>query len=239
MKVLRTDNGLEFCNIEFDKFCEGQGILRHRTVRYTPQQNRVAERMNRTLLEKVRCLLLTSEMPKSFWGEVLSTATYLVNRSPSSAIDFKCPEEVWTNRKPSLTHLRVIGCEAYAHKPNGKLDPRSAKCVLLGYQEGSKGYRLWERESANVKVIVSRDVIFNELVFPCKSTNNDVGTSETNDTEFNLAGGTQIEVELDTGQPDQNQPIQVQDPELETDHDQAVEHEDQQNPEKQEEQQEE
>ena len=73
-----------------------------------------------------------------------------------------------------------------------------------------KSYRLWERESVGVKVIVSRDVIFNELVFPCKSTNNDAGTSETHDTDCNLAGGTQIEVELDTGQPDQNQPVQVQ-----------------------------
>ena len=66
VKALRTDNGLEFCNLEFDKFCSEQGILRHRTVRNTPQQNGVAERMNRTLLDKVRCLLITSNLPKTF-----------------------------------------------------------------------------------------------------------------------------------------------------------------------------
>lgn len=66
VRALRTDNGLEFCNIEFDNYCRDQGILRHRIVRKTPQQNGVAERMNRTLLEKVRCLLFTSGLPKTF-----------------------------------------------------------------------------------------------------------------------------------------------------------------------------
>lgn len=92
--MLKTDNGLEFCNKEFDKFCENNGILRHRTVRFTPQQNEVAERMNRTLLDKVRCLLVSSRLPKMLWEEALTTTTYLVNRSPSNAIKFKTPEEV-------------------------------------------------------------------------------------------------------------------------------------------------
>ena len=68
VKCLRTDNGLEFCNTAFDNFYKENGILRHRTVPYTPQQNGVVERMDRTLLEKVRCILFTSGLPKSFWG---------------------------------------------------------------------------------------------------------------------------------------------------------------------------
>lgn len=108
VKTLRIDNGLEYCNTEFDKFCSEQGILRHRIVRRTPQQNGVVKRMNKTLLEKVRCLLFTSGLPNTFWGEALSTAAYLINRSPSTAINFKCPEEVWSGRKPGLSHLRIF-----------------------------------------------------------------------------------------------------------------------------------
>ena len=66
IKVLRTDNGLEFCSKEFDNFCKKEGILRHHTVPYTPQQNGVAERLNRTLLEKARCMLINANLPKSF-----------------------------------------------------------------------------------------------------------------------------------------------------------------------------
>ena len=142
VKCFRTDNGLEFCNTAFDEFCREHGILRHRTVPNTPQQNGVAERMNRTLLDKVRCILFILGLPKSFWGEIVNSAAYLVNRSPSSAIQFKCPEEKWCGRKPDLNHLRVIGCEAYSHKSYGKLESRSNRYVFLGYQDGTKGYRL-------------------------------------------------------------------------------------------------
>ena len=159
--------------------------------------------MNRTLLDKIRCILFTYGLPKSFWGEVLCSAVYLVNRSSSSAIKFKCPKEIWTNRKPDLKHLRVVGCEAYSHKFDGKLELRSTRCVFLGYQEGTKGYRLWDRDSGGVRIIVSRDVIFNELVFPCRITNNDAGTIRANSEDLNFTGGAQFEVELEAGQPNQ------------------------------------
>ena len=74
-------------------------------------------------------------MPKSFWGEALSTVAYLINRSPSTALNFKYPEEKWTGRKLNFNYLKVFGCEAYAHKSEGKLEPRSIKCVFVGYQE--------------------------------------------------------------------------------------------------------
>ena len=121
VKCLRTDNGLEFCNKEFDQFCQQEGIKRHLTVPGTPQQNGTAERMNRTLLEKARCLLISAGMKKSLWGEAVTTATYLINRSPSSVIGFKTPQEMWTGKKPSLNHLRPFGCTAYAQTTQGKL----------------------------------------------------------------------------------------------------------------------
>lgn len=91
---MRTDNGLEFCNDEFNKFCKAEGIVRHRTVVGTPQQNGVAERMNRTLLEKARCMLSHAGLGKEFWAEAINTACHLVNRSPNTAFKCKTPEEV-------------------------------------------------------------------------------------------------------------------------------------------------
>lgn len=94
VKVLRIDNGLGYCNEEFEMFCKYQVILRRKTVRNTPQQNDLAERMNRTLLDRVTCMLYSSGLSKHFWGEAIMTACYFVNRTPSSAIDFKTPKEL-------------------------------------------------------------------------------------------------------------------------------------------------
>ena len=135
VKRLRTDNGLEFCNREFNGFCAKHGIVRHRTVRSIPQQNGVAERMNRTLLERVRCMLTNAKMSKTFWGEAVVTAAYLINRSPSSAIDFKTPEEKWSGNPPKYDHLRIFGCPAFVHVKEGKLEPRAIKGVFIGYPE--------------------------------------------------------------------------------------------------------
>lgn len=96
VKTLRTDNGLEFCNRQFDDYCTSKGIQRHRTCVYTPQQNGVAERMNRTIMEKVRTMLSDSGLPKKFWTEATHTATVLINKTPSSALNFDIPDRKWT-----------------------------------------------------------------------------------------------------------------------------------------------
>ncbi|CAA7041690.1 unnamed protein product [Microthlaspi erraticum] len=164
VKVLRTDNGLEFCNTRFDEYCKRHGIERHRTCTYTPQQNGVAERMNRTVMEKVRCLLDESGLGEVFWAEAVATAVYLINRSPSSAVDHNVPEQFWLNRKPGYKHLRRFGSVAYVHQDQGKLKPRALKGVFLGYPQGTKGYKIWLIEEE--KCVTSRNVIFHEdLVF--------------------------------------------------------------------------
>ena len=160
--MLRTDNGLEFCNEEFEMFYKNQGILRHKTIRNTPQQNGLTEKMNRTLLDRVRCMLHSSGLSKHFWGETVMIVCYLVNRTTSSAIDFKTPEELWFGKSSNYEHHRIFGCTAYVHQSEGKLEPRSIKCIFLGYLEGVKGYRLWNKESSSVKIIISHDVVFNE-----------------------------------------------------------------------------
>ncbi|KAG9458369.1 hypothetical protein H6P81_002877 [Aristolochia fimbriata] len=98
IKRLRTDNGLEFCSGEFNKFCKDEGIVRHHTVRHTTQQNGVAERMNKTLLERARCMLSNAGLGNDFWAEATGMACYLVNRSPSTAIECKTPKEVCSQK---------------------------------------------------------------------------------------------------------------------------------------------
>ena len=121
--------------------------------------------MNRTLLESVRSMLFHARLPKTFWGEAVATTAYLINRSPSSTIDFKTPYEMWNNHKPNLDHLRVFGCIAYAHIKQGKLEPRAKKCVFIGYPSGVKGYKLWNLEEEMPRTMVSRDVTFDENSF--------------------------------------------------------------------------
>lgn len=160
IKTLRTDNGLEFCNKQFDGFCESKGIQRHRTCAYTPQQNGVAERMNRTIMEKVRCMLSDSGIPKKYWAEATHTAVILINKTPSSALNFDIPDKKWYGKSPVFSYLRRFGCVTFIHTDDGKLSPRAKKGVLLGYPAGIKGYKVWLLDEK--KCAVSRNVIFQE-----------------------------------------------------------------------------
>jgi IS30 family transposase len=145
IKVLRTDNGGEFCRNEFKEFCKKCGIERQKTTPCTPQQNGVAERMNRTLMEKSRSMLRGAELGQELWAEAVGTTCYLVNRSPSSALVDRTPHEVWNRKKPSLQHLRVFCFDAYVHVPKenrSKMDKKVEKCIFIGYKDGVKGYKL-------------------------------------------------------------------------------------------------
>jgi transposase InsO family protein len=146
IKVLRTDNGGEFCGNEFEEFYKKCGISRQKTTPYAPQQNGVVERMNRTLMEKSSCMLSGVGLGKELWAEAVGTTCYLLNRSPSSTLDDMNPQEVWTVKETSLTHLKVFGCDAYVHVPKenrSKLDKKAEKCIFIGYKDGLKGYKLW------------------------------------------------------------------------------------------------
>jgi hypothetical protein len=120
--------------------------------------------MNKTLMEKSRCMLSGVGLGKEFWAEAVGTTCYLVNRSPSSALDEKTPQEVWTGKEPSLTHLKVFGYDSYVHVPKenrSKLDKKVEKCIFIGYKDGLKGYKLWNPETK--KVVYSQDVVFREM----------------------------------------------------------------------------
>jgi hypothetical protein len=163
IKCLRTDNGGEFTSVEFENYCKEAGIERHKTMVYTPQQNGVVERMNKTLLERARSMLSNAKLQQELWAEAVLTTCYLINRSPSTAINCKIPEEVWTGHSCDYSNLRIFGCDAYAlisKDQRSKLDPRSKKYVFVGYGDGVKGYILWDPTSH--KLIISRDVVFDE-----------------------------------------------------------------------------
>lgn len=132
VKRLRMDNGLEFVCDEFNDLCRDEGIVRHRTVRKTPQQNGVAERMNKTLLERARCMLFDAGLTRWYWPESVKTSCYLINRAPHTGIDCKIPCEEWSGRSADYSLLRVFGCVVYYHVNDGKLEPRAKKGCFDG-----------------------------------------------------------------------------------------------------------
>ncbi|GJS53995.1 retrovirus-related pol polyprotein from transposon TNT 1-94 [Tanacetum coccineum] len=170
LKKLQTDNGLEFCNQEFNNLCKESGIERYLTVTGTPQQNGLAERMNRTLLNMVRCLLFS----------------LVCHRSPSTALEKKKPMNLWSGHAPNYEMLRIFGCGTYSHVNQGKLKPRAIKCIFLGYLGDVKGYRLWRLDDAKPKIIISRDAVFNESLM-YKDTLKGAGAADSGkDVEFEV-----------------------------------------------------
>ncbi|CAI6343265.1 unnamed protein product [Macrosiphum euphorbiae] len=185
VSILRCDNGGEYVSNELKRFCSVKGIVVDYTVPYTPEQNGLAERLNRTLVERTRSLLLQSNLSKEMWGEAVLTAAYLGNRLPTHANIKKTPVELWTGSKPNLNNIRIFGCVAFAHIPDQlrrKLDSKSKRCIFVGYTKN--GYRLWDPLTKTV--FVSRDVIFNEkeLLNPIITNNEKEILVEINNSEI-------------------------------------------------------
>jgi len=121
------------------------------------------QRRNQTVVEMSRCMLKAMKVPAKFWGEAVLTDVYVLNRSPTKSLSGKTPFEAWHKKKPNVSHLRTFGCVAHV-KHNGpglsKLSDRSSKMVFIGYESGTKGYRLYDPSTG--RLVVSRDVIFEE-----------------------------------------------------------------------------
>ena len=172
--TLRSDNGGEYLSKEFETYLKSNGITHQLTIAYSPEQNGVAERMNRTLMESARAMMSYSGLSEEYWAEAVATAAYVRNRSASSALkNDETPYERWYGKKPDISHLRVFGCIAYAHIPDSqrrKLDKKTKKYRFVGYCKNSKGYRLIDEETK--RVVSRRDVVFNEMDFGRRSTLN-------------------------------------------------------------------
>lgn len=163
IKILRTDNGGEFCSAQMENYLKQTGIIHQKTNPYTPQQNGLCERYNRSVVEKAKCLLFDAKFDKALWAEAVQTAVYLKNRSPAAGLQRCTPFELWTGKKPDVSHVRVYGSLVMTHIPKErrlKWDRKAKKLFLVGYSENIKGYRLYDPESKSVTV--ARDVVVME-----------------------------------------------------------------------------
>ncbi|KAL6323545.1 hypothetical protein AAG906_039125 [Vitis piasezkii] len=198
LKCIRTDNGGEYSG-PFDEYCRQHGIRHQKTPPKTPQLNGLAERMNRTLVERVRCLLSQSQLLRSFWGEALNTVVHVLNLTPCVPLEFDVPDRIWSNNEISYDHLCVFGCKAFVHIPKderSKLDAKTRPCVFIGYGQDELGYRFYD--PVQKKLVRSRDDI-----------------EKTNPMESQHSGDL---IDLDLG-PLTNLPTQVEDEAHDDQHD--------------------
>src|SRR4051812_11390820 len=166
IKFLRSDRGGEYLSHEFGTLLKKCGIVSQLTPPRSPQRNAVSERRNRTLLDMVRSMMSLTDLPLSFWGYALETATFTLNKAPSKSIE-TTPYEIWFGKKPKLSFLKFWGCDAYVKKLQPeKLEPKSEKCVFIGYPKETIGYTFYLRSEG--KIFVAKNGSFLEKEFLSK-----------------------------------------------------------------------
>jgi len=164
---IRTDRGTEFVNSEVKQYLNDIGAIHQPVPAETQQQNGTAERKNKTLQQRGRCIRLDAELPLSMWVECVKTACDLLNMSACAGRN-KTPAELFLGNKPCVAPLKVPGCLAYVWLPKHSREHKFASCsipgALLGYEPFTKAYRVLRRKNTRYSVVVSRDVICNENV---------------------------------------------------------------------------
>ncbi|GJU06686.1 putative ribonuclease H-like domain-containing protein [Tanacetum coccineum] len=154
VKIIRCDNGTEFKNKEMNQLCEIKGIKREFSVARTPQQNGVAERKNRTLIEAARTMLADSKLPTTFWAEAVNTACYVQNRVLVIKPHNKTPYELFHGRTPSLSFMRPFGCPVTILNTLdhlGKFDGKADEGFFVGYSMNSKAFRVFNSRTRIVE----------------------------------------------------------------------------------------
>jgi transposase InsO family protein len=163
IKILHSDQGGEYRLGDFNKYCKDNGIIQQFTVPHTPQQNGVAKRKNRTLVECARSMMKGKNLSNEFWAEAINTALYLKNRSPTRCPDNVTPFKALYGSKPTVNNLKAFGCKDFAHIPKEnrwKLDAKAIKCIFIGYCSEFKAYKLFD--PAIHKLLASGYVLFHE-----------------------------------------------------------------------------
>ena len=199
---IRADNGGEFVSNSAKSIFANLGVTLLTSVPYSPQQNGVAERKNRTLVTCTRATLRTSSMPKHFWQYAMATAAHVINRVPTDANNGKSPFELWNGVVPDISHVRVFGCKAYALKPKkkrSKFSDVSTECVFLGYPFGQKGYLMMDL--ATKRKFACRSVSFEENEFPFRGA----GDNNTDHRPSVLENPSQNEGEFGFDSSDDNE----------------------------------
>ncbi|GJY16182.1 putative ribonuclease H-like domain-containing protein [Tanacetum coccineum] len=154
VKIIRCDNGTEFKNRVMSEFCEQKGIKREFSIARTPQQNGVAERRNRTLIEATRTMLADSKLPTTFWAEAVNTACYVQNRVLVVKPHNKTPYELFRGRTPALSFMRPFGCHVTILNTLdylGKFDGKSDEGFFVGYSMNSKAFRVYNIRTRKVE----------------------------------------------------------------------------------------
>jgi len=163
VKKVRSDNGSEFRNTRVEEWCDVKGIKHEFSTKYTPEQNGLVERKNRTLIDMARSMLSEYNVSDSFWAEAINTACHASNRLYCHRFHNKTPYELLIGRKPNISYFRVFGCKCYILKKGTRLSKFQSKCdegFLLGYSSNSKAYRVYNKTHGIVEE--AYDVEFDE-----------------------------------------------------------------------------
>jgi transposase InsO family protein len=163
IKCIRCDRGTEFINARFKEFCVSQGTKLETSAPYTPQQNGVAERANRTLKERARTILAFAAASPTLWKEALETACTVLNMGPSTDRQLT-PAESFFGYKPDVAFLRTWGCLVYVHVPDTQrsaFSPKAVPGMFTGYSSTSKAYMIYLGGGVWRE---SRDVVFLETI---------------------------------------------------------------------------
>ena len=205
IKFFRSDRGGEFMSKEFDKFLEEHGIVRETSAPETPQQNGLAERMMQTLKGGSRAMLTHSGMSKGFWTESMSVAAHVLNRSPRKGLGWRTPYELLHGHVPNISYFRIFGCRAWVLNEKATAwDPKMKPMIFVGYEQGSKAYRLWDPKKRSI--VVSAKVRFDETEFPnrpapaqpvASSSNHKPPPPQLSDDEF-------VEIPFSFDEPDES-----------------------------------
>jgi transposase InsO family protein len=191
IKVVRSDRGGEY-DAPFGEFCKEHGIIHQTTAPYSPQQNGIAERKNRTLKEMFSAMLISSGLSQNMWGEAVLSANYILNKIPRKKIN-KTPYELWKGRAPTYKFLKVWGCLAKVVVPlpkQVKIGPKTVDCIFIGYAEHSSAYRFLIHNSEipdmhENTIIESRNAYFFEDVFPKRLRHEATSSKRTIDATLN------------------------------------------------------
>jgi hypothetical protein len=163
IKKIRSDNGKKFKDSQIEGFLEDKGIKHEFSSPYTPQQNGVLERKNRTLLDMVRTMLDEYKTPDQFWAEAINTAYYSINRLYLHWILKKTSYELLTDKKPNVSYFRVFGSKCFILVKRGrksKFAPKVVEGFLLGYDSNTRAYRVFNKSTRLVEVYC--DIVFDE-----------------------------------------------------------------------------
>jgi hypothetical protein len=169
IKAFQSDGGGEFTSNQFKQFLTSHGILHRIACPHTPQQNGLAERKHRHIVETGLALLAQSKLPSTYWVDAFNTAVYLINRMPTSVLHNRSPYFNLLQRNPNYSILRTFGCSCYPLlRPYNKykLMFRSKRCIFLGYSSNYQGYRCLD--PATKRLYISRHVVFDENTFPAQ-----------------------------------------------------------------------